>query len=85
MELRRNVALPDFAKGLLASFNGSGSFPTVVKSRFQKLLGNGSLIWMWDDIWVVNGRLKDLFPRIFALAVNKSGMVNEFGLWLEDT
>ena len=63
--------------------NGSDTFSIVVQSGFRKLLVNGMHIYIWDDIWVADGKLKDLFPRIYALTVNKTGMVHKFGQWID--
>ena len=43
------------------------------------ILGDGSSIHFWRDEWIEGVVLKDVFPRIFALSVNKLGKVKEFG------
>ncbi|EOY31812.1 Uncharacterized protein TCM_038999 [Theobroma cacao] len=45
--------------------------------------GNGCLIYFWTKPWLNDMILKDEFPRLFALAVNKNGKLNEFGVWTE--
>ena len=54
----------------------NGSSPCIGYS-----LGDGNCIQFWKDEWIEDVVLKDAFPRIFALAVNKSGKVKEFGVW----
>nr|GEU95458.1 RNA-directed DNA polymerase, eukaryota [Tanacetum cinerariifolium] len=39
-------------------------------------LGNGSSISFWNDQWIGDRHLRDLFPRLYALEDNKNAMVN---------
>ena len=43
------------------------------------LLGNGCKIRFLRDSWVGGVTLQLAFPRIYALALNKDGRVNEYG------
>lgn len=40
-------------------------------------IGNGNKTHFWDDIWYGSERLRDKYSFIFAIARNKSAMVNE--------
>ena len=42
-------------------------------------LGDDSCVRFLGDEWIEDVVLKDAFPRIFALSVNKLGKVKEFG------
>ncbi|EOY13773.1 Uncharacterized protein TCM_032418 [Theobroma cacao] len=46
--------------------------------------GNGLNICFWHDGWMEEVPLKITFPRIYALSINKSGTVSEFGKWLNN-
>lgn len=46
---------------------------------------NGAKTKFQDDIWVGNGPLKDKYPRLYALTVEKSGYIVDSGLWDEDS
>jgi hypothetical protein len=52
-----------------------------------KKLGNGTLTSFWEDTWVGNLPLKDLFPRLFSISTQKEATVaelyanNENGHW----
>ncbi|GLT58784.1 hypothetical protein SLA2020_316500 [Shorea laevis] len=48
---------------------------------FRWEIGDGCRVGFWRDIWVGNKSLRDLFPRLFQLAVNKDGKVKENGTW----
>ncbi|GJS43538.1 RNA-directed DNA polymerase, eukaryota [Tanacetum coccineum] len=39
-------------------------------------LGNGRNISFWNDHWIGDGLLRDIFPRLFALEGNKLATVN---------
>ena len=41
--------------------------------------GDGSRIHFWGDEWIEGVVLRDDFPRIFVLSVNKLGKVKDFG------
>ncbi|KAL4310177.1 hypothetical protein GQ457_01G054770 [Hibiscus cannabinus] len=42
-------------------------------------LGDGNSINFWDDYWTDYPSLKLAFPRLYSVAVQKSGKVSEFG------
>lgn len=44
-------------------------------------LGNGSQVSFWNEKWVGTNCLKDIFPRLFQLAVHKDAKVAEMGAW----
>ncbi|EOY15545.1 Uncharacterized protein TCM_034564 [Theobroma cacao] len=52
-----------------------------VHSNFGLIVGNGENLNFWQDEWIEGVVLADAFPRMFALAVKKSGKVTEFGIW----
>ena len=56
------------------------SYPSGPSSLFGFSLGDGSRIRFWRDEWIEGVVLKDAFPRIFALAMNKCGKVKDFGV-----
>ena len=43
--------------------------------------GTGKEIVFWEDNWVGNGALKEVFPRLFSLSLSKESKVAEFGAW----
>ena len=42
-------------------------------------LGDGGKIRFWQDNWTDKGLLCNMFPRMFALSVDKVGTIKEFG------
>ncbi|EOY02885.1 Uncharacterized protein TCM_017287 [Theobroma cacao] len=55
--------------------------PIGVQPFFDLAFGDGENIRFWLDHWTENGCLKEMFPRIYALAENKCRVVKEFGQW----
>ncbi|KAK3218259.1 hypothetical protein Dsin_012229 [Dipteronia sinensis] len=53
----------------------------ILLECLKVLEGKGSRIKFWKDLKVDGVPLAVVFPRIYALAVNKTGMVSEFGKW----
>lgn len=56
---------------------------SLVSSEFRHLIRNGSNIDFWTDNWMGRGVLKIMFPRIFALATTKHGLISLFGHWVD--
>ncbi|GLT26146.1 hypothetical protein SLA2020_012310 [Shorea laevis] len=48
------------------------------------MVGDRRRAYFWKGIWVGDKSLKDLCPRLFALAINKEGLVSETGMWEGD-
>ncbi|KAK7259210.1 hypothetical protein RIF29_24810 [Crotalaria pallida] len=44
-------------------------------------LGRGDKARFWQDRWVGDRKLKDLFPRLFLLSQNKHSLVKDCGCW----
>lgn len=38
-------------------------------------IGRGNRIHFWDDVWIEEGSLKNLFPRKYVIAQRKNMMV----------
>ncbi|XP_019435270.1 PREDICTED: uncharacterized protein LOC109341752 [Lupinus angustifolius] len=47
-------------------------------------IGDSSQTLFWLDIWMGNRSLKEVFPRIFSLALNRRAVVAECGSWIGD-
>ncbi|XP_039048924.1 uncharacterized protein LOC120189810 [Hibiscus syriacus] len=68
----RNIVNP------VASHEGNMS------ADFSCKMGNGEKIDFWNDRWSEMNSLKASFPRIFGLALKKSGNISEFGSWVNE-
>ena len=44
---------------------------------------SGDSIRLWEDPWVDNNNLKDLYPRLYSLSLNQGMTVGETGFWDE--
>ncbi|GMI67617.1 hypothetical protein HRI_000431000 [Hibiscus trionum] len=56
---------------------------SVFMANTRIKVGNGKNVLFWTDIWIGNRALKDAYPRIYALASNKIGVIAEFGYFQE--
>ncbi|GKV09195.1 hypothetical protein SLEP1_g20735 [Rubroshorea leprosula] len=62
------------------------------EGRLRNMLGNGfrwevgcrSRVGFWREKWVGDKSLRDLCPRLYALAANKEGSVSDMGQWEGD-
>lgn len=65
---------------VLALVGGSGN--GWFWSNLSQKLGNGSSISFWNEIWVGDKQLRELFPRLFHLCSDKEGIVRDMGYWV---
>ena len=59
-------------------------FHEVVRIRYGILIVIGNSTNFWDNEWIDGFILKSRFPRIYALAGKKLGVVSEFQVWVDD-
>ena len=57
--------------------NGVGWFQQAVTWNVR----SGDLVRFWEDPWVNNNNLKELYPRLFSLSLNQGMTVGETGFW----
>ncbi|XP_019418431.1 PREDICTED: uncharacterized protein LOC109329217 [Lupinus angustifolius] len=55
--------------------------PDWMEANLWKEIGDGFHTCFWKDIWFGNQTLKDIFPRLFLLALDKDALVAECGVW----
>ncbi|KAE8721346.1 hypothetical protein F3Y22_tig00016212pilonHSYRG00068 [Hibiscus syriacus] len=63
--------------GISSTYYGA-SEGFCLKDLFQLQVGDVSDIRFWQDRWLEKRPLKEMFPRIYALALNKEGTIAEF-------
>ncbi|GKV16128.1 hypothetical protein SLEP1_g26814 [Rubroshorea leprosula] len=56
----------------------------LLVNGFKWEVGDGKRVGFWRTIWVGDKSLRDLFPRLYELAVKKEGLVSEMGDWEDD-
>jgi len=56
---------------------GEGWFQTEIGWR----LGCGDKAKFWEDVWIGNTNLKNVFPRLFSISRNQGQKVAEVGTW----
>jgi len=42
---------------------------------------SGNSVRFWEDYWIDDNNLKDLYPRLFSLSLNQGMTVGEAGFW----
>ncbi|GKV48894.1 hypothetical protein SLEP1_g55681 [Rubroshorea leprosula] len=70
-------------KDIVGVGSGSERLSLMLGKGFKWEIGNGSRVAFWDDKWGGDKPLKDLFPRLYALSLNKEGMLKDMGFWRE--
>ncbi|KAE8705946.1 Autophagy-related protein 18b [Hibiscus syriacus] len=66
-------------KGVVNNYRTNDSFGLCFRNNVVLQVGKGDSIRFWHDSWISNYSLKSMFSRIFALSVNKEGVVADFG------
>ena len=57
--------------------NGVGWFQQAVKWNVR----SRDLVRFWEDPWINDNKLKDLFPRLYSISLNQGMTVGETGYW----
>ncbi|KAL8475213.1 hypothetical protein ACS0TY_031577 [Phlomoides rotata] len=52
--------------------------------NLEKVIGDGSRSFFWEENWTGEGVLREMYPRLFNLNLDKRGTVRDFGSWVED-
>ena len=71
-------------KGITDQLREGGKFYSCFKENIGLLQGNGESILFWEDRWLNGERLKEKFPRIYALSMLKNAPILKFGSWVDD-
>ncbi|KAK3206960.1 hypothetical protein Dsin_021006 [Dipteronia sinensis] len=70
-----------FVKTVSSLYSAGSLTEKFLKDGLKIIIGNGRRANFWNEPWGKELPLKFSFPRIFALAVDKSGVVEDFGRW----
>ncbi|KAK3211546.1 hypothetical protein Dsin_016252 [Dipteronia sinensis] len=70
-----------FVKALRKFYDNNHRVSRFIKQGFQIVIGSGNRTRLWHDIRWDQVPLKVAFPRIFALASNKNGVISKLGSW----
>ncbi|KAE8735025.1 Betaine aldehyde dehydrogenase [Hibiscus syriacus] len=75
--------LPAFSswiwKSIVNNHFKDDQFGAIFQSLLDVRVGSGDRISFWSDNWATVSPLKEVFPRLFVLSVNKNGKLKEFG------
>ncbi|XP_039064927.1 uncharacterized protein LOC120210230 [Hibiscus syriacus] len=74
-------------KSVVHNHFNEDQFGARFRNQFKVRVGNGERIRFWFDSWTLDFPLKDVFPRLFVLSLNRDGKLNEYGqfrssIWL---
>lgn len=58
-----------------------GLLPDLGKVLYRQL-GNGSCVRFWADPWLGHRALKELFPRLYSISLQKNSTVLSMGCWV---
>lgn len=65
---------------ILSVYRGGSLVAKKFREGLAVLVGTGEGVRFWDDSWCGEEALRSQFPRVFALALCKSGDVSELGV-----
>ena len=54
---------------------------SIVEEGMILKVGNGNSVNFWHDRWCEAGILKELFPRLFAISLQKNSHISQMGEW----
>ena len=56
----------------------------IAKRCMRKKIGNGVATLFWLDHWLGDECLKDRFPRLFSISIQKHCFISEMGCWIDN-
>jgi len=65
----------------LVNFCGEGEGVGWFQQALVWNIRSGNSVRFWEDSWIVDNKLKDIYPRLFSLSVNQGMIVGQFGFW----
>ncbi|KAK3220075.1 hypothetical protein Dsin_014045 [Dipteronia sinensis] len=71
-----------FVKAIQSLFETSSETASLLQEGLKVVVGNGERARLWTDLLWDSIPLKSAFPRIFALAAIKDGLVKDYGKWI---
>ncbi|KAK3218922.1 hypothetical protein Dsin_012892 [Dipteronia sinensis] len=74
-----------FVKNVNSLFKEGTKFHLVINKGFQVVVGKGESVRLWEDLRWDAIPLRLAFPKFFALASNKVGMLKEYESWVHSS
>ncbi|GKV49436.1 hypothetical protein SLEP1_g56186 [Rubroshorea leprosula] len=79
-----NLKVSKLWKDIISIGGKSVRLRNMLGNGFRGEVGCGSRMGFWREKWVGDKSLRDLCPRLYALATNKEGSVSDMGQWEGD-
>jgi hypothetical protein len=64
---------------------GVDSYDVWFEKGVVRKVGEGNEVLFWKELWVGTELLKNSFHKLFHLSVQKNCLINEMGVWREDS
>lgn len=68
-------------KQICAAIFSNAEALSIASKGMRKIIGDGSSSLFWLDPWISNEPLKNLFPRLFSIAIDPKVSVASQGFW----
>ena len=68
---------------LLSKEDETSKIRSIIEDDMLIKVGNGSSVRFWHDNWCEAGILKRIFPRLFAISLQKNLFISQMGDWIE--
>ncbi|XP_057518409.1 uncharacterized protein LOC130799324 [Amaranthus tricolor] len=56
---------------------------SIIEEGMIVKIGKGNSVWFWHDRWCEVGTLKRIFPRLYAISLQKDLLICQMGDWQE--
>ena len=57
----------------------------IIEEGMSLRVGEGSSVRFWHDKWCEAGILKCIFPRLFAISIQRNSQISQIGEWVENS
>lgn len=71
-------------KKIINPFGKNEEWQKVFNEGLSIVVGDGKATKFWHDSWINGHSLKDVYPRIYALSLDKDNFISDLGRWVND-
>ncbi|KAK2654068.1 hypothetical protein Ddye_013924 [Dipteronia dyeriana] len=72
-----------FVKSVGSLLKDGSHTARVIRNSFSAIIGCGDRVQFWNEVKIEGKPLREVFPRVFVLALKKLGTVKDFGVWAD--
>ena len=70
---------------MMSNKTDTSKIRSIIEEGMLVKVGNGTTVRFWQDRWCEAGRLMRLFPRLYAISLQKNSLISQMGNWNDES